>query len=247
MVKYYSEVKKLMNHFLKDGYEFLQDSIGSANFLFSTAKGNLNFNINETEGRNNIKNLKKWFNVNDVGFLRQIHSDIVYEYDGSIHEGDAIVTDKRNIAIGVFTADCVPVLIYDKAKNVAAAVHSGWKGTLSGIIMNTLTKMKQDYGCKSEDLIAYIGPHNKSCCYEIGEDVKKLFENSDHYKNIEIINDNKLNLEKCIIEQLLLSKVHKENINAVGICTFCNKDLMLHSYRKSKENCGRMFSFIYLN
>lgn len=229
-----------------ENYEFLEFKEEGARLVFSTSRGRLNFNIHEEEGKNNIIKLKYWFALSEVGYLYQIHSSDAIVYDGKIHYGDAIITNKRNTALGVFTADCVPVLIIDRSKQVIAAVHSGWKGTINDICANTISKMKSEYNIKPEDLIAYIGPHNRSCCYEIGKDVEDLFMSNKLYKNINIIEQGNLNLEKCIIAQMINEGVLMENIRTTEICTFCSSDFQMHSYRRDKQACGRMFSFIYL-
>lgn len=229
-----------------DNYEFLEVREDGAHIIFSTARGNLSFNINEADGKANLNKLKEMFNLVEVGYLRQIHSSDVFIYDGIDHEGDAIITDKRKVAIGVFTADCMPILIYDKTKKIIAAVHSGWKGTLNCIGENTILKMQSQYNSKPEDLIVYIGPHNRSCCYEVGSEVKELFSSKELYKGLEVVEVGKLNMEKCVVTQLEHVGVSSKNIHIIDACTYCNKDLTLYSYRKLKDKCGRMFSFIYL-
>jgi polyphenol oxidase len=236
-----------LEKYIIENYEFIRHTIGNANFIFSTSTNNLNFNINTDEGKANLMKLKTWFNLKEVGYLKQIHSNLVYNYDGEIHQGDGIITNRKNIGIGVFTADCVPILIYDNVNQVIAAVHSGWKGTLNEVTINALTKLKSEYGSKMKDLTAFIGPHNMACCYEVGEDVKEQFLNKKLYKNIEIIRNNMLDLKKCIFKQLESSGVDNRNILSTNICTFCNDTNNLYSYRKQKEASGRMFSFIYLN
>lgn len=231
-----------------DKYEFLIEEIENANMVFSTAKNNLNFNINSHIGKSNISMLKVWFGLEDILYLHQIHSDIVYIGNTNLQncEGDGIITDKKNTGIGVFTADCVPVLIYDSVKEVAAAIHSGWRGTLSCIVIKTMEKMKNEYGSRPCHITAYIGPHNMSCCYEIGEDVAFKFKSCELYKDLDIVKNNKLDLKLCITRQLESQGVPLKNINSADVCTFCSKEYELHSYRKSKDSCGRMFSFIYM-
>lgn len=229
-----------------EGYEFITHSVGNANFVFSTSVNDLNFNINSEEGKQNLEKLKTWFNLKDIGYLNQIHSNLVYHYDNEVHQGDGLITSRKKVGIGVFTADCVPVLIYDKGIGVIAAVHSGWKGTLSEIVVNTLLKLQEEYGSKMKDLIIAIGPHNMGCCYEIGKDVKDLFLNNEIYNGTDIIEDNKLSLQKCIEIQLLRKGISKENIITVDKCTYCNEEYEFYSYRKQKDSCGRMFSFIFL-
>ena len=167
---------------LIDGYEFIKIDLEGANAVFSTAKNGLDFNKNTDEGRKNIENIKKWFDVSEVGFLDQTHSDNVYIYNGKVEEGDALITNKESTAVGVFTADCVPILLYDKANKVVAAIHSGWRGTFSCIVSKTIDEMKKKYGTKSQDLVAYIGPHMHQCCYEVSEELIDKFKNSEVYK-----------------------------------------------------------------
>lgn len=225
---------------------FLKYSEGNVNFIFSTSINKLDFNISTEEGKNNINRLKSWFNLQDVGYLHQIHSDKIFIYDGSINDGDALIINQKHIGIGIFTADCVPVLLYDKAKGVCAAVHSGWKGTISHIVEKTIDVMSQKYDSIPNDIHAYIGPHIRSCCYEVGDEVIKQFQDDYIYKEINPINNRKLNLEKCIIKQLSEKGINEQNIVSMNLCTFCSQTYSFHSYRKSGLTAGRMFSFIYI-
>jgi len=230
-----------------DNYKLFKASINKAEFIFSTASGNLNFNKNLSQGMENLFKVKEWFNLREIGFLNQTHSDTIYNYDGEVHDGDALITDKKNIALSVFTADCVPILLYDKVHSVIAAVHSGWKGTLLDICGKTVDKMREEYGAQAKDIIVYIGPHNKGCCYEIGEDVAEKFEKNLSYEKITVINNGKLDLEKCIINSLIEKGVQEANINTLNICTYCNKEEKLYSYRKNGESNGRLLSFVFLH
>lgn len=233
---------KILN---KEGYEFINYSNSNAEFVFSTAKNNLNLSKNSKEGINNLENLKEWFELKEVGYLNQTHSDYIYVYDGKIHEGDAIITEEKNIAVGIFTADCVPILMYDKTNNVIAAVHSGWKGTEMGIASKTIDKLIKNYGAKAEDLVVCIGPHIGGCCYEVSEELIELFKNNSMYKDIDFHDGRKLNLKKCIIHQLKYKGVLEDNIHDVNICTFCNKEYETYSYRRNDKE-SRLFSFIFL-
>lgn len=229
-----------------DDYDFIKVKLPRAVIVFSTAKNNLDFNIISEEGRKNLENIKSWFNVNEVGFLKQIHSNYVFNYNGEINEGDALITNQLNTAIGIFNADCVPIMIYDNKNRICASVHSGWKGTLYKVVIKTIEKMEQEYNSNTEDMIIYIGPHNRSCCYEVGRDLIDLFKEDELYRGIEIKNKDNLNIEVCIKRQLQYKGVLNSNIHSLNICTYCNNDLTLHSYRKNKQSYGRMFSFIYM-
>jgi YfiH family protein len=226
-------------------FQYIEILDGSINMNFSTAKNGLDFNMNTENGLNNLKSIENWFNLEKVGYLKQTHSDNIILYDGSLHHGDAIITDKPNVAVGVFTADCVPILIYSKKNKVVAAVHSGWQGTLSQIVLKTVKKIINEYKVQLADIKVYIGPHNRSCCYDFGKDTVKKFYEVDIYKNKDIYENGKLNIKKCIVNQLLSLGLSESNIKDTNVCTFCGKEYEMFSYRKNKENSGRMFSFIF--
>jgi YfiH family protein len=237
----------MVDKLLIENYEFLSITIGKAKIIISTAVNNLDYNLTSDISEKNMAKIKDWFKVREVGYLKQIHSDMVHVFDGAVYEGDALITDRKNTAVGVFTADCVPVLIYDQNKGIVAAVHSGWKGTLAGITCKTILKMKENFSSNAEDIYVVVGPHIRSCCYKVSQDLLNIFTETTMYKNVKINNLGKLDLAACINEQLIQQGVLQENIMDVNICTHCCTDTKMHSYRKSKDLSGRMFSFIHLD
>ena len=229
-----------------EGNKFIVYEDKDVKFVFSTAENGLNFNKSLPEGIENLGRLKKWFDLKEVGYCNQVHSDIIRIFEENNKDGDALITDSVNTAVGVFTADCVPVLLFDKENKIVAAVHSGWRGTVKNIVLKTVVKMISGYGCKPENIIAYFGPHNRQCCYEVGTEVMEEFESNEAFRNIDYIKDSNISLVACITKQLLEADLISENINDVALCTFCSDEYKLHSYRKGQNNYGRMFSFIYL-
>lgn len=225
--------------------QFIYAKENNAEFIFSTAEGKMNFNKSTLEGKENIIRLKEYFSLNEIGILNQIHSDFIFVYDGDLHDGDALITNKQNIGIGVFTADCVPILVYDPVKEAIGAIHSGWKGTANCVVKKTIEKMREEYGSNYKDLIVYIGPHIMECCYEVGQEVIEEFNKVDLYKNLKILNGKRLNLQECIIGQLKYMGVGHHNIKTIDSCTFCENKHKLYSYRKNK-NSDRMFSLIFI-
>lgn len=218
---------------------------------FSTAENKKNFNRHTVDGVNTLNNLKDEFNVKEVVYLRQVHSDKVLEYKDNSelfieNEGDSIITKVNNVVLGVFTADCVPVLIIDNVKKVGAAIHSGWKGTFNSITKKTVIKLKETYNCKSEDITVYIGPHIRQCCYEVSEELKEKFIKKTNIDENILFNNRNLSLEECILKDLKEEGIKEENINSINLCTYCSEKINLHSYRKSNGNYGRLFSFIIL-
>lgn len=89
-------------------------------------------------------------------------------------EGDGIITKIPNLALGIFTADCTPILIADSKKNIIAAIHSGWRNAHSGIIQNTI-KVMEELGAMCENMIALIGPSISQKNYEVDAEFKSNF------------------------------------------------------------------------
>lgn len=236
-----------MKEIVIEDNKFLCFEYCEAKFVFSTAENNLNFNKSLSEGLNNIQNLKTWFNLKDVGYCNQIHSDLVNVFSNSNEDGDALITNSIKTAIGVFTADCVPVLLFDSVNKVVSAVHSGWRSTVKGIVSNTIEKMISQFGTDPENVIVYIGPHNRQCCYEVGQEVIDEFTKNITFQGTKYIDERNISLSVCIEKQLTIKGVKKENIHDIEICTYCSEEHKLHSYRKCDKNYGRMFSFVYLN
>ncbi|MFL0195991.1 peptidoglycan editing factor PgeF [Clostridium sp. WILCCON 0269] len=235
-----------MERILVEGYEFIKIDLKGAEAVFSTAKNNLNFNKSEDIGRKNIENLKKWFNLRNIGYLNQVHGCDSIIYRGRLEDADGIITNMPYEAVGVFNADCVPIILYDRKEKVVAAVHSGWRGTLGCIVLKTLEKLQRDFKSDPLNITACIGPHICNSCYEVGEEVIHEFKNSPFYRDKKIFEGRKLSLKKCILHQLQSKGVKYENINCLDVCTACNTEYELYSYRKNKYG-GRLFSFVYLN
>ena len=217
---------------------------------FSTAEENRSFNRNTEEGIKELDGIKNEFNVKELAYLKQIHSDTVYVFDGqesfNDNEGDGIITNKLDTCIGVFTADCVPIILIDKTLGVVGAVHSGWKGTISGIVKKALEGMKEKFNCKAENIKIYIGPHIRKCCYEISEELKERFLKETGIEEKELFAGRNLSMEKVIEKDCLDFGVKEDNIFSLNLCTYCTEDIKLHSYRKSDGSYGRLFTFVII-
>ena len=233
--------------------DFMIINSKTAKDVFTNAEQSRSFNRNNDEGIKTLNSLKKEFNVNDVIYLKQIHSDniFVYKKDGpniKDNEGDAIITNEKGVIIGVFTADCVPIILVDENKGVGAAIHSGWRGTFDSITFKTIKRMEEEFNINAKDIKAYIGPHIRKCCYEVSEELKLQFVNKKHNIDEKVLYEgSNLNLEACILDDLKRAGVCENNINTLELCTYCDEDIKLYSYRKSAGAYGRMFAFITLN
>lgn len=89
---------------------------------------------------------------------------------------DALVTNQPGICLMVLSADCVPVLLFEPEKRVVAAVHAGWRGTAANIVVETVRVMQENFGCDPQRVVAAIGPSIGKCCFEVGEEVARVFQ-----------------------------------------------------------------------
>ena len=87
------------------------------------------------------------------------------------YDCDGLITDQPGLVLTVFTADCIPVLLYDPVRRVIAGVHAGWRGTAQDIVGKAVRKMQQEYNCLPENILAAIGPGISRCCFETHSDV----------------------------------------------------------------------------
>lgn len=235
----------------KEDFEFCVETFHSGiEVVFSTSKNGLNFNKNLKEGKSNLNKLKELFDFDEIIYLSQVHGTKVLDYtslrDIKNVEGDGLVTKEKNCAIGIFTADCVPIIAIDEVKEIICALHSGWKGTLNNIASEGIRMMKENYGSNPEDIKVIIGPHNRVCCYQVSEELINTFKGHSLFKNHKINEGRNLNLQKCVELELIEAGVLKKNIKSLNLCTSCSKEVELYSYRNPEESNGRLLSFVFM-
>jgi polyphenol oxidase len=160
---------------------------------------------------------------------------------------DALVTDERGVCIAVMSADCVPILLYDKRHEVVAAVHSGWRGTVARILEKTLHHLREQFGTQGVDLLAGIGPSVSQDSYEVGEEVihnvKKNFTDSASLLIEQPQNKAMLDLWKANKIQLLEFGVPETQIEISDLCTVKNNE---HFFSARKGDAGRFAAGIML-
>jgi polyphenol oxidase len=177
--------------------------------------------------------------------LKQIHSDQIVRVEGGrgyLGEGDALVTDRPGVLIGIRTADCVPILIADPERHAVAAVHAGWRGTLDQIASKAVDRLTAEYGSRPQDLHAAIGPAIGPCCYEVGPEVSERFR--IFLPDLPVGSKTHLDLVDLNRRQLVIGGLHPGKIySAVSHCTKCGPP-ELHSYRRDGPKAGRMIAAI---
>jgi len=125
-------------------------------------------------------------------YTRQIHGSqvLVAESEGRLGEADALLTERADLPLAIFTADCLPLLMYDPSGRRLAAVHAGWRGTVQSVARAAVDRLVEA-GSAPDGLIVAIGPSIGPCCYEVGEEVASPFR--DRFGDA-IVTDRKLDL-----------------------------------------------------
>lgn len=170
------------------------------------------------------------------------------DYADAIAHTDALITNKSNIPLMLFFADCVPVLIADPVCKVIGIAHAGWKGTVLKIAQKTVLKMQKEFGSSPTDCLIGIGPSIGACCYEVDIAVKNKFAAAFSYSNeLMVPKGDKwlLNLWEANRRQLVDIGVLSQNIVTSGVCTACNNELF-YSYRQENGQTGRLGACISL-
>lgn len=193
--------------------------------------------------------------IKALKYCHQIHSDTVINADTvaaaswnvenrNVPEktGDALISAQQGAALGIFTADCVPIFILDIATPAIGISHAGWRGTLARIAAKTLTQMKNNFGTLTENCLIYLGPSIQKCCYTVSPDLISQFV--EHFGDT-VQNGLNLSLQTAIFCQLVDSGVNSESILTSPFCTACHTD-KFYSYRAEDGQTGRMLSFIQL-
>jgi YfiH family protein len=173
----------------------------------------------------------------NLATLKQIHSSVCVPAGGragQIGEGDALLENTPGAVVAVKTADCIPILLIDPLHRAVAAVHAGWRGTVSHIARNAVEAMSQRFGSDPNDLHAAIGPGIGECCFAVGPEVAAEFGRTGRV-HIDLTLENQ--------GQLLHAGVTPERIYASNLCTQCLSD-DFHSFRRDREASGRLFSFV---
>jgi len=175
-------------------------------------------------------------------YQNQVHSANVNVVNGSetiVKESDALITTDPNVFLAVSIADCTPVLVYDAANKIAAAIHAGWRGTEQMIVLAAIQKLKE-LGSNPKDLFAFLGASASGEKYEVGFDVATLFDK----KHIKELGGGKflLDVKAANLEQLIRSGVPETQIEVCARCTISDPDL--HSYRRDGKRSGRMLAII---
>jgi len=196
-----------------------------------------------------LRALRERLQVEQVVFLHQIHSsdginisskEYVEQLGTFEKTGDFLVTNVPQVGLGVLTADCLPIVMYDEQTPAFTVVHAGWRGSVAGISIKALEMMQQHYGSRMAAVRIFFGPSAQSCCYEISEDfISNVAPFSYACRSVEQ-RGKKLFFNLPFFNQMLLlhEGIKPEQIHhTYNICTMCNASF--YSHRRQGNMAGR--------
>jgi YfiH family protein len=207
--------------------------------------------------------LAKAVGARNVAMARQVHGrTVIVIRNGetvphTATEADVFVSNSSDVAAAIRVADCVPLLMADRARGVVAAVHAGWRGTAARAAVAGLEALEREFGTKPAEVVAAIGPSIGPCCYEVGSELVDAFAAAGHERYLidrwflapapprgsrERVTL-RLDVPGANRDQLLLAGVPEDQIYASGLCTAMHLDV-LTSYRAEKEQAGRLVGVI---
>jgi YfiH family protein len=213
-----------------------------------------------------VRSLAASVGARDVAMAKQVHGrSVIVTRDGQPlpegrPEGDVLVSNSVVSAVAVRVADCVPLLMADRARGVVAAIHAGWRGTAVRVAVAAVESLAREFGTRPADLVAAIGPCIGGCCYEVGTELVDAFAAAGHERYLidrwfqspppaRGSTDRpglRLDIAGANRDQLVLAGVPEEQIHASGLCTAMHLDV-LTSYRREKEKAGRLVGIIRAN
>ena len=245
---------KKLNKFKNISHGFFNQKGGVSKGIYKS----LNCGVGSKDKIENVKsNISKvckkiGCSKNNLILLNQIHSNIVHKVNKIPKKkliGDSLITNKKRIALGILTADCAPILIYDPINNLISAIHAGWKGAYKKIISRTLKKLRSN-DTNFKDLIVVIGPCIGKRSYEVKKDFfNKFISQEKSNKKFFSIISNKIyfSLNEYIKEHLL--KLGVKNIEIIKKDTYFSRNNFFSARRSLKNKLndyGRNISVIMI-
>jgi YfiH family protein len=207
----------------------------------------------------NLNIIKSAFAIPENGLVmaRQVHGDRIVEIGKNdplpvpLPECDGFVTDRPGVALGIKTADCVPILFLDCRLRVAGAVHAGWRGTALGIAAKMIDIFHRCFSSRSEDITVLIGPAIGPCCYEVDAPVFEAFAARPEAAGVfrKRAGEERWMFDLWLANRLqLMDKgISGNNILTAAACTSCRRDLFFSHRAARGQDEGRQLSIIMIN
>ncbi len=189
----------------------------------------------------NISIIQKYLQSNlPIIFPKQISGDSIWHVteELAIKDADAVITNRKDIALGILTADCLPIILYEPQQSLLALVHAGWRGIQCNLVGKTL-KQLTNLGANPQNILASVGPSIGPEVYEVGTDVAQVFNEKGYSAFLKPLNNEKLllNLWGIAEVQMMEEGLDSSNIELSSLCTFTNP--MFYSARREGLSAGR--------
>jgi len=196
--------------------------------------------------------LKKVMQLDALVFLHQVHGAEGLVIDSLeqakklkcfMQEGDFLITNVKRVGVGIMTADCLPVVLFDKRNQVIAVAHAGWRSSVKQIVSKTIDQMQKSFNTRLEDLKIFFGPSAKLCCYKVADDFIEHFEEFEFLDRVIQRRSDGIYFDLPMFNVALLEElgIKKGAINLnYNDCTVCNP--LLFSYRRAGEESGRQMT-----
>ena len=202
--------------------------------------------LRSIQGKNDVirSKLVHGFQLSEKGMCTaiQTHSNKVKIINKPLQNQkvDGLISRNKNIVLSIKVADCIPLFLHDEETELFGLIHSGWRGTVGGIAINSIKKMIQN-GCNPTHIRAVIGPSICDKHFEVKNDVVSQFPSK--YVVPKRDESFRVDLNEMVIDQLISMGIKSTSIHDSGLCTFCREDLFF-SYRRDKKLNGRMIAFM---
>lgn len=179
--------------------------------------------------------------------VKQVHGDEIIFTDGSEPldpelEGDGLITDMRRVAIGIQTADCIPVFFWDAVQKIGGVAHAGWRGVKAGIVPKMVRTFREDFDSRPSTIQVAFGPAIRACCYEVGDEFKDYFP--EHYRKAPGADKGHADIVGAAKDQLIKTGLLTSQIFDSGICTVCQNQRFFSARREKTSD--RILSVLYI-
>lgn len=210
----------------------------------------LNTGRSTADDKNDVEENRKLFfadlglDESDAALSYQVHGSEILKAENACRENgyDALMTNRKNLTLIVSVADCTPILLHDPVKEVIAAVHAGWRGTVSEIVGKTIRRMQTEYDSNPADCKMFVGPCIGFDHFEVGNEVAEQFSgNLKHFDTFK--KKYRVDLKTANKYQGLSAGIQERNIEVSDYCTFRDEHLFF-SHRRDNGNTGRMIAVI---
>jgi YfiH family protein len=186
-----------------------------------------------------------------VARLNQVHGNVVHAATRDTAAlrppGDGLVTAEPGVMLGIFSADCVPILMVDPKRKIAGALHAGWRSVIADIADAGVRAMDQ-LGARASDIRAAMGPSIGSCCFEVDAELADRFgreiDRAKNHTGAGRPGKAVINLRAIVRDQLERAGLVPANIASVGPCTRCAPDRFFSRRAAGGKTTGLQMSFV---